>query len=205
MLIIFAFSAAILIFSNSMKLGSSLTKIQTDLTNYVEEYDSLIDEITNVLRTNNVELFLDYAILPDEKVEILIKVPSNDMAETTKDEIEQVVIRTLKENNSNPDLFLVHISSFYEKSTEVERLSTRLSYNDLIGYIKQELESKNHSTSSLDYKISSKKVELIIDLPVNSSAAVKKEAEQIARTIIEQNHYNIDDFEITIISMIQTD
>jgi hypothetical protein len=104
----------------------------------------------------------------------------------------------------DPDLFQLHISSYYKTPKENTRFSVRLSYNDLMGYIMQELEKANYSTFSLEYKVASEKVELTINLPIGNDTAVNPIVEKLATDIIEQNHYDKDDFQINVINEIHT-
>ena len=201
LLLIFSFSTVLLI---NNKSAEEVDSISTDVTLYIQQYDKLIDEINQEIRKIGIGFVLDYAILPDENIEILIKLPSEKIKRSTKKEITQIVTRVLKESNSDPDLFRIHISSYYKTTKEHTSSSVRLSYNDLMGYIMQELEKQNYSTFSLEYKVASEKVELIINLPVDNDVAANSKAEQIATDIIKLHHFDKDDFQINITNGIHT-
>ena len=201
LLLIFSFSAVVLINSKSAK---EVDTISTDLTIYIQQYDELINEIKQELRKAGIGFVLDYAILPDENIEILIKLPSEKIKRSTKKEIKQIVNGVIKENNSDPDLFQLQISSYYKTPKENTRFSVRLSYNDLMGYLMQELEKQNYSTFSLEYKVASEKVELTINLPIENDTAVNPKVEELATDIIKQHHYDKDDFQINVVNEIHT-
>ena len=150
LLLIFSFSAVLLTTNKSAK---EVDTRSTDLTVYIQQYDDLINEIKKELRKADIGFVLDYAILPDENIEILIKLPSEKIKRSTKNEIKQLVTGVLKENNSDPDLFQLHISSYQKTPKENTRFSVRLSYNDLMGYLMQELEKQNYS--NLQFRIQS--------------------------------------------------
>ena len=186
------------------KSAKEVDTISTDLTVYIQQYDELINEIKQELRKAGIGFVLDYAILPDENIEILIKLPSEKIKRSTKKEITQIVTGVITENDSDPDLFQLQISSYYKTSKENTRFSVRLSYNDLMGYLMQELEKQNYSTFSLEYKVASKKVELTINLPIENDTAVNPNVEKLATDIITQHHYNKDDFQINVVNEIHT-
>ena len=202
--LLFVLTAIFLANNKSAKEVNNLSEKPTDLTIYVQKYSDLIQEITQNLRINKIRFVLDYALLPDKTIEIIIKLPSKDIENKTKVEIEKLVTEVLRESKFNPDLFHMNISSYYETSPEDGRSSIRLSYNDLMGNLMQELEKRNHLTFGLEYTVSSRNVELIINLPVQSTENTKQEVEQIVKGIIEQNKYDINDFQITILSSILT-
>ena len=186
------------------KSAKEVDTISTDLTVYIQQYDDLINEIKQELRKAGIGFVLDYAILPDENIEILIKLPSEKIKRSTKKEIKQIVNGVITENHSDPDLFQLQISSYYKTPKENTRFSVRLSYNDLMGYLMQELEKQNYSTFSLEYKVASKKVELTINLPIENDTAVNPKVEELATDIIKQHHYDKDDFQINVVNEIHT-
>ncbi|MDW0115114.1 hypothetical protein QT711_18295 [Sporosarcina saromensis] len=199
-----ALITTVLVNSKSAKEVNILSEQPTDLTIYAEKYSDLMQEITQELRINKVRFVLDYAILPDETIEIFIKLPSEEIENRTKIEIEQLVIEVLREKEFNPDQFHLKISSYYETPSDDERSSVRLSYNDLMGNLMQELKKRNHLTFSLEYAITPRHVEVIINLPVDSTENTKLEVEQSAKEVIKRNKYAINDFQITIVSKILT-
>ena len=201
LLLIFSFSAVLLTNNKSAK---EVDTRSTNLTVYIQQYDDLINEIKQELRKADIGFVLDYAILPDENIEILIKLPSEKIKRSTKKEITQIVTGVITENNSDPDLFQLQISSYYKTPKENTRFSVRLSYNDLMGYLMQELEKQNYSTFSLEYKVASEKVELTINLPIENDTAVNPKVEKLATDIIKQHHYDKDDFQINVVNEIHT-
>lgn len=181
-----------------------MNTISNDVTVYIREYDGLINEIKQELRKADINFVLDYAILPDENIEILIKLPSEKIKRSTKKEIKQIVNGVITENHSDPDLFQLEISSYYKTPKENTRFSVRLSYNDLMGYLMHELEKQNYSTFSLEYKVASKKVALTINLPIENDTTVNPKVAELATDIIKQHHYNKDDFQINVVNEIHT-
>ncbi|MEZ7171042.1 hypothetical protein [Sporosarcina sp. OR05] len=202
--LLFTLITILLVNSKYAKEVNILSDQPTDLTSYVEKYSDLMQEITKELRKNHVKFVLDYAILPDETIDILIKLPREDIETKTKVEIEHHVTNVLREKEFNPDQFHLKISSYYETSSDDERSSVRLSYNDLMGNLMQELKKRNHLTFSLEYAITPRHVEVIINLPVDSTENTKLEVEQSANEVIKRNKYAINDFQITIVSKILT-
>ena len=201
LLLLFSFSAIFLINKKSAK---EVEKVSTDVTIYIQQYDELINEVKQALRKADIGFVLDYAILPNENIEILIKLPNEKIKRSTKKEITKIVNGVLMENNFNPDLFQVSISSYHKTPKENKRYSVRLSYNDLMGYLMQALEKQNYSTFSLEYKMAAEKVELIINLPVDNDVAANPKVEQIATDIIELYHFDKDDFHINVVNEIHT-
>ncbi|MCM3710656.1 hypothetical protein [Sporosarcina luteola] len=204
LLLIFSTSAVVLFKGKSAKEVEADSELSTDVTTYIQQYEEVINEITQELRQADIGFVLDYAILPDENIEILIKLPSEKIKRSTKKEITQIVNRVLEENNMEREHFLLEISSYHKLSKENKQSSVRLSYNDLMGYIMQELEHQDYSTFGLEYKMASEKVELIINLPIDYDPAINPKVEQLATDIIEQNHHARDDFQINIVNTIHT-
>lgn len=205
LLLIFSFSAVVFIKAKSAKEADTPSEISTDLTVYIQQYEELITEIKQVLRKADIGFVLDYAILPDENIEILIKLPNEKIKRSTKKEITKIVNGVLEENDYEPERFHLQISSFHKPPKESKRFSVRLSYNDLMGYIMQELEKQSYLTFSLEYKVAPEKVELTINLPVDYDTVGNSKVEQIATDVIKQHHYSKDDFQINVINTIHTE
>ncbi|MCM3638712.1 hypothetical protein M3152_13480 [Sporosarcina luteola] len=202
--LIFSFSAVVIINSKSAKEVDTTSEISTDLTVYIQQYEELIYEIKQELRKADIGFVLDYAILPGENIKILIKLPYEKIKRSTKKELTKIVNGVLEENNYEPERFHLQISSYHKEPKENTRFSVRLSYNDLMGYIMQELEVKNYTTFSLEYKMASEKVELIINLPVDYDPSINSKVEKIVTDIIEKNHHAKDDFQINVVNTIHT-
>lgn len=204
LLLILSYSAVVLIEGKSAKETNTVSELSPDVTTYIKQYEGLINEIRQELRKADIGFVLDYAILPDESIEILIKLPNEKIKRSAKKEITQIVNGVLEENNIEGEHFLLNISSYYKPTKENTRFAVRLSYNDLMGYIMQELEHQDYSTFGLEYKMASEKVELIVNLPVDNDPVFNSKVEQIATDIIEQNHYDKNDFQIKVLNTIHT-
>lgn len=204
LLLVFSFSAVVFNKSKSATEVNAVSELSTDLTTYMEQYEELINEIKQELRKADIGFVLDYAILPNENIEILIKLPTEKIKRSAKKEITQLVNGVIKENNAVTDRFRLQISSYHKIPKRNTHFSARLSYNDLMGYIMQELENRDYSTFSLEYKVAPEKVELNISLPVDYDTNGNSRVEQIATDIIEQHHYDKDDFQINITNEIHT-
>lgn len=193
-----------LIKGKSTKEVNADSEFPPDIALYIRQYEELMNEIEQELRKADIGFVLDYAILPDENIEILIKLPSEKIKRSTKKEITQIVTGVLEGNNMERTDFLLDISSYHKPPKENKQSSVRLSYNDLMGYIMQELEHQDYSTFGLEYKMASEKVELIVNLPVDNDPAFNSKVEQIATDIIEQHHYDKNDFQINVVNTIHT-
>ncbi|MFC5601758.1 hypothetical protein [Sporosarcina koreensis] len=204
LLLILSFSAVLFLKGKSAKEVNADTEFSTDVTTYIRQYEELITEIKQELRKADIGFVLDYAIMPDENIEILIKLPSDKIKRSATKEITQIVNGVLEENNMEREHFLLDISSYHKPPKKNTRFAVRLSYNDLMGYIMQELEHQDYSTFSLEYKMASEKVELIVNLPVDNDPAFNSKVEQIATDIIEQNHYDKNDFQLNVVNTIHT-
>ena len=113
----------------------STTKTNTELINYINQYNSLIFNLNHQLRINNYPGVIDYSISSDDKIELLIKV-NQDITEITKKDIKKITIDTIKQNKFDPVLFHIDITEYNDEPFFQENTaSIRLSYNDLIGYI----------------------------------------------------------------------
>lgn len=202
LLLTLSFSSIVLIKGKSDKEINEGLLLSTAA--YIQQYEELMNEIKKELRKADIGFVLDYAILPDENIEILIKLPSEKVKRSAKKEITQIVTGVLEENNMETDHFNLQISSFHKPSKKNTRVAVRLSYNDLMAHIMQELEHQDYSTFGLEYKIASEKVELIINLPVDYDQASHPQVERIATDIIEQNHHAKEDFQISVVNTIHT-
>jgi hypothetical protein len=87
LLLLFSFSAGVLIKGKSAKEVNTDSELSTDVTTYINKFGELINEITQELHKAGMGFVLDYAILPDETIEILIKLPSEKIKRSTKKEI----------------------------------------------------------------------------------------------------------------------
>jgi len=184
-------------------LKSSTIKSNTDLMNYINKYNSLILDIKQELINNDYPVVIDYSISSDQKIELLIKT-NEENTKKTKEQIAQLTTEIIKGNKFNPSLFKINITNYYEPTQNTNSSSTRLSYNDLIGYIGEELFAKYDIPFSLQYNFSPEKIKIALNLPTNSEIG-DIEIQNTILEVIKQQGLNPDIFQIDITKNIKTD
>ncbi|KGR81689.1 hypothetical protein [Lysinibacillus odysseyi] len=175
---------------------SSTIKSNTELQYYIDKYKPLVMNITDELRNNGYSVVVDYSLSSDEKIELLIKT-SEKNTKKTLEAISQIIENTINENKFTPSSFSMTITNYYEPAENTNTSSIRLSYNDLIGYIGEELFAKYDVALSLHYEVSSKKTKLALSLPVNFYIN-NEEIQDVMLDLIKQHKFSPHIFQIEI-------
>lgn len=179
----------------------STTKTNTELINYIDQYNSLIFNVNHQLRINNYPVVVDYSISSDEKIELSIKINQENTKKTIEN-IEKITIDTIKQNKFDPALFNIDITKYNEPFFEKNTTSTRLSYNDLTGYIGEKLFVKYNLPLSLHHEVLPENVKITLNLPTDYQTYNIKIKNTIL-DIIEQHNFDPNLFQIDITNNIK--
>ncbi|MGE8005232.1 hypothetical protein [Lysinibacillus sp. NPDC093216] len=167
------------------------------------ELENLMEQIKRSLHDGNYGFVLDHAVLPNENIEVIVKLGSLKVDEKTKEEIQQIATEVIKQNDFDSELFQFNIKSFYNSEKEGNRFSQRLSYNDLMGDIMTTLNEKGFDVAVQGKVLSYKNVEISLVLPHDKfDEKNKKEAQQLATDVIEKNNFGTEIFQFNITSYI---
>ena len=167
------------------------------------ELENLMGQISQSLHDGNYGFVLDHAVLPNENIEIIVKLGSEKVDEKTKEEIQQIATDVIKQNDFDSELFQFNITSFYNSEKEGNHFSQRLSYNDLMGDIMQSLNEKGFDVAVQGKVSSDKNVEISLVLPDDKfDEKTKKEVQQLATDVIEKNNFETEIFQFNITSYI---
>ncbi|WP_042473050.1 hypothetical protein [Bacillus ndiopicus] len=181
-------------FLNFAKEPETTPYTYNELLPYIEKYKSLIFYINKDLRDQGYPSIVDYALLSDEKIEILIKLKENNERVASKN-IQQIVKSVIEKQNFNPAIFQINISNMNKPTVKNEN---RLSYYDLMGYILLDMMEKNFEAFSLDYAILPENTEIIVKLADTIDENSRKEIQQIVSNILKQNNFDSNMFQINI-------
>lgn len=167
------------------------------------ELENLMGQISRSLHAENYGFVLDHAVLPNENIEVIVTLGSPKVDEKTKKEIQQIATEVIKQNDFDSDLFQFNITSFYNSEKEGNHFSQRLSYNDLMGDIMQNLIEIGFNVAIQGKVSSDKNVEITLVLPHDKfDEKTKKEVQQIATDVIEKNNFETEIFQFNITSYI---
>lgn len=190
-------------FNNPEKAKTRFPDINNnDLISNIQKYDNLIGDIRINLQEKGYGFVLDYAILPDENIELIIKLPNERIEISAKKDIHKIAIGVIKENNFDPKLFQIRTENYYGSTKDISKSSIRLSYNDLLGHILKGLEEGDGGTFSLYHEISTEDIRIVISVPIETNKSKKENIEQIALNIIKQNSLDPNLFQIDVINSI---
>lgn len=180
----------------------STTKSNTELITYIDKYNLLVFNIKHQLRINGYPVVVDYAISSDEKIELLIKINQENTKQTTE-KIIQKVGDTIRQNNFDLASFHINVTN-YDEPSPTNITSTRLSYNDLIGYIGEKLFAKYNIAFSLQHEVLPKNINITLNLPTNYQTHNVEIRNSILGTI-KQHNFNPILFQINLTNSIKTD
>lgn len=197
--------ALFFVFTNSSaettnSFNSSPIKSNSELINTIKQYDLLIFNINHQLRINNYPTILDYSISSDNKIELLITI-NQEVTKVTTEKITQIVVDTIKQNEFEPDLFRITLLRYNELTEKTNISSTRLSYNDLIGYIGEKLFVKYNISFSLKHEILPEHINITLNLPTNYQTNYT-EIRNIILDTIKQHNFDPGLFQIDITNSI---
>lgn len=165
------------------------------------ELENLMGHVSKSLHDENYGFVLDYAVLPNENIEVIVKLGTEEVDEKTKKEIQQIAANVIKQNDFDSESFQFNVTSFYNSKKEGNRFSQRLSYNDLMGDIIQSLNEKGFDVAVQGNVSSDKNVEISLVLPHDKfDEKTKKEVQQLATDVIEKNNFETEIFQFNITS-----
>lgn len=158
-------------------------------------------DIKRSLHEAEYGLVLDHAVLPNENIEVIVKLGSLKVDEKTKEEVQQIATDVLKHNGYDATLFQFNITSFYHSEKEGNRFSQRLSYNDLMGEIMLNLNELGYAVAVHGKVASDKNVVISLVLPHDQfDEKSKKAVQQLATDVIEKYKFNPEIFQFNITS-----
>ena len=77
-----------------------------ELLRYIQQYQFLISEVSHALRKEAYSFQLDYGILPNSKIELLVSLPDK-VDRKAKQHIEETILDVIKANELNPISFQI--------------------------------------------------------------------------------------------------
>lgn len=165
-----------------------------ELLNLIDQYNSLIVNISEKLRSEKYGFLLDYGVLPNGKIEIIVNLPDN-VLKGTKGKIESLIVEVVKENKLNPDSFEINIRNHFK---QYKTQSVGLSYNNLMGYILEQMTEKKYGSFSVSHNISSESINIEINLTEDKNDSTQKEVKDLVEKIITENDLNPKNFNVVI-------
>lgn len=163
--------------------------------------ENLMVQISKSLHDGNYGFVLDHAVLPNEKIEVIVKLGSLKVDEKTKKEVQQIATEVIEQNDFDSEIFQFNITSFYSSKKEGNHFSQRLSYNDLMGDIMISLNELGYDVAVQGEVSSDKNVVITLILPHDRfDEKNKKEVQQFAADVIEKNNFETDIFHFNITS-----
>ena len=153
-------------------------------------------QISQSLHDGKYRFILDHAVLPNENIEIIVKLASEKVEKKTKEEILLLATDVIQQNDFDADVFQFNITSFYNAEKAGNQFSQRLSYNDLMGDIMQSLNAKGFDVAVQSKVLSDKNVEISLVLPdAKFDEKTKIEVQQVATEVIERNNFETELFQ----------
>ncbi|WP_155592196.1 hypothetical protein [Lysinibacillus cavernae] len=165
-----------------------------ELLSYIQQYQFLISDISNALRKESYHSLVDYGVLPNGKIELLVSLPDK-VDNMTKQNIEETMLAVIKEHDLHQISFQLTLKSLYEPS---DTLSTRLSYNDVMANLFEAMIEQNYDTFSIDHSITSENIHILINLTEEKNEALQKQVQQLAEDTIREHHFDLQRFTIEV-------
>ncbi|PUB12197.1 hypothetical protein [Paenisporosarcina sp. OV554] len=205
-LIVIGFGSLLLVIASMFIYITASGKVKEDINHgshlskeEKHELDNLMGQISRSLHDENYGFVLDHAVLPNENIEVIVKLGTEDVDEKTKKEIQQIATDVIKQNDFDSELFQFNVTSFYNSEKEGNRFSQRLSYNDLMGDIMQTLSEKGFDIAVQGEVSSDKNVEISLVLaPDKVDEKTRKEVQKLAIDVIEKNNFDTELFQFNI-------
>ncbi|MBG9692983.1 hypothetical protein ACE1MS_12200 [Lysinibacillus sp. fkY74-1] len=180
---------------NAEKSNASLSQPSNDeLLGYMQHYQFLISDIVIALQKESYSFQLDYAVLPNGKMELLVSIPET-INQLSKQKIEETILDCIQKNDLNPISFQITIKNLYDP---VATDSTRLSYNDVMAHLFETMTAQHVGVFSIDHTMTSEHVHIIINLTEEKDDVIQKEVRQVAEDVIKQHQFDIQQFYIEI-------
>ncbi|MFJ8236094.1 hypothetical protein ACIQ34_10145 [Ureibacillus sp. NPDC094379] len=176
-------------FAKESDIGIDITMYSNnELKQYHDKYESLMNSLRSDLSDHGYPLTVDFALLDDEKVEILIK--RYEMNEELKSneihEVEQLVSKFLVQQHVEPSMFKISVSN---TTQPVLKTANRLSYTDLTEYISNALTEEGIGGYHINYEILPVTTKIIMQFPNPLDRSQKEEIQQIAEKVLKKNNF----------------
>ena len=212
-LIVIGFGSLLLVIASMFLYITASGKVKEDINRgshlskeEKHELDNLMGQISRSLHDENYGFVLDHAVLPNENIEIIVKLGTEEVDEKTKKEIQKIATDVIKQNDFDSELFQFNVTSFNNSEKEGKRISQRLSYNDLMGDIMQTLSEKGFDIAVQGKVSSDQNVEIILVLaPDKLVGKTKKEVQKLAIDVIEKNNFDPEIFQFNITNYINAE
>ncbi|MCK1989979.1 hypothetical protein MPH48_18000 [Lysinibacillus fusiformis] len=177
------------------KSNVSLSQPSNDeLLGYMQHYQFLMSDIAMALQKESYIFNVDYGVLPNGKIELLVSIPEK-IDQLSKQKIEEMMLQCIQKNDLNPISFQITIKNLYDPVT---MNSTRLSYNDVMAHLFEAMTAQQVGSFSIDYTITSEIVNIIINLTEEKDDVIQKKARQVAEDIIKLHQLDVQQFHIEI-------
>ena len=177
------------------KSNVSLSQPSNDeLLGYMQHYQFLMSDIAMALQKESFIFYLDYGVLPNGKIELLVSIPEK-IDQLSKQKIEEMMLDCILKNDLNPISFQMTLKNL---SDPAATNSIRLSYNDVMAHLFEAMTAQRVGTFSIDYTISSENVHIIINLTEEKDEVIQMEARQVAEDIIKHHQFELQQFHIEI-------
>ncbi|MGE7666928.1 hypothetical protein ACQKMN_14560 [Ureibacillus composti] len=176
-------------FAKESDLGIDITMYSNnELKQYHDKYESLMNSLRADLSEHGYPLTVDFALLDDEKIEILIKryEPNEKLKSNEIQEVEQLVSTFLEKQNVDPSMFKISVSN---TTQPVLKTANRLSYRDLTEYISNALTEEGIEGYHIDYEILPLTTKIIMQFPNPLEPSQKEEIQQIAEKVLKKNNF----------------
>lgn len=176
-------------FANIAKNSETTMYSNKELIAFHDKYANLMHSILTNIQKKGDPLTVDFAMLKDEKVEILINRHGNNKKLKPREfeKLEKFIIQLIAQKNFDPATFQIQQFNSAQSTT---RTANRLSYHDLMESIRSPLLDKGLKEFHLDYEISPKFTEVMIKFPNPISEKLKKEIQQISNAVLEENNFD---------------
>lgn len=184
-------------FANIAKNFETTTYSNKELITFHEKYMNLMHSIQAIIQKQDYPLTVDFAMLKDEKVAILINRHGNKKLKPREfEEIEKSVNQLIIQHHFNPATF--QIQQFNSAQLTI-KTANRLSYHDLMESIRSPLLDKGLKKFYLDYEISLEFTEIMIKFTDPISEKLKKEIQQISNVVLEENNFDSQMVKVVIL------
>ncbi|MEG0381413.1 MAG: hypothetical protein RR603_06920, partial [Kurthia sp.] len=178
--------------------SETATYTNVELMQYHKKYAGLIHSIQTDLRKHENRFTVDFSMITDEKVEILIQKLENNkkLKPREMENIEKSINQSITRQQFDPATFQIQFANATQLGLMKEN---RLSYHDLMESIRTPLLELGVTAFRLDYEISPESTAVTITFTTPISEKLKMEIQQIGNGVVENNYFDARMVEIVII------
>lgn len=176
-------------FANIANKTETTTYSNIQLMHYHKKYASFMHSIHTNLRDHGYALTVDFAMLNDEKVKILIQRLENNqkLKPRESEKIEKSVNQLIAQQHFDPATFQIQLSN---STPSALITANRISYHDLMESIRSLLLNNGVESFRLDYEILPESTEVIIRFADPISEKLKKEIQKMGNDVLEKNNFD---------------